>query len=80
MIRRIIFPKGMHQKRKLKMISDSLMPKTPYDLSKALQRMSGAKIDILEPYHPSRERELKEMISEMSRGRGDLTIVVIRHK
>ena len=57
---------------------DSLYPRNKNDLARVIQKMRISKIEIFDDYSPSDERALLNTLKDMSRGTGDVTVIVVR--
>ena len=60
------------------MMMDSLYPRNKNDLARVIQKMRISKIEIIDDYSSSDERELLSTLKDMSRGTGDVTVIVVR--
>jgi hypothetical protein len=60
------------------MMMDSLYPRNKNDLARVIQKMRITKIEIFDDYSNSDERELLSTLKDMSRGTGDITVIVVR--
>ena len=60
------------------MMIDNLYPRTKPDLVRAIQKMRIGKIEVIDGYTPSDERELTKAAKELSQGNHDLTIILVR--
>jgi hypothetical protein len=60
------------------MISDTLYPRTKSDLVRAIQRMQIDRISIVEPYDKSRDVDISAALNDVSRGSGNVTVVILR--
>ena len=60
------------------MMLDNLYPRTKSDLVRAMQKMRMSKIEIIDGYSASDERDLTKLARDMSSGAGDLTIILVR--
>ncbi|NRQ25865.1 hypothetical protein [Aliiroseovarius sp. xm-g-7] len=60
------------------MMMDSLYPRNKNDLARVIQKMRITKIEIFDDYSTSDERELLSTLKDMSRGTGDVTVIVVR--
>lgn len=60
------------------MMLDDLYPRTKNDLVRAIQKMRIGKIEVIDGYTPSDERELTKVAKSMSAGSGDVTIILVR--
>ena len=60
------------------MMLDNLYPRTKPDLVRAIQKMRIGKIEVIDGYTPSDERELTKSAKELSQGNHDLTIILVR--
>ena len=60
------------------MISDTLYPRTKSDLVRAIQRMQIDRISIVEPYDKSRDVDILAALNDVSRGSGNVTVVILR--
>ena len=60
------------------MMMDSLFPRHKNDLARVIQKMRISKIEIFDDYSSSDERELLNTLKDMSRGTGDVTVIVVR--
>ena len=60
------------------MIADAVYPRTKPDLVRAIQKMRIGKIEVIDGYTPSDERELTKVAKDMSVGNHDLTIILLR--
>ena len=60
------------------MMLDDLYPRTKPDLVRAIQKMRINKIEVIDGYVPSDERELLKAARDMSAGNHDLTIILVR--
>ena len=57
---------------------DNDYPKTKNDLVRAIQKMRINKIEVIDGYSPTDERDLIKAAKAMSQGSGDLTIILVR--
>jgi hypothetical protein len=62
------------------MISTSTYPRTKADLIRALQRMQIDRLAIVEPYADDRKGDLDAALRDLSRGTGNVTIIVVRSR
>lgn len=62
------------------MISEAVYPKSKSDLIRALQRMQIDKIEVVEPYAADRRADLDATLRELTRGTGDVTVIVLRSR
>ena len=60
------------------MMLDQDYPKTKNDLVRAIQKMRINKIEVIDGYSPTDERDLIKAAKAMSQGSGDLTIILVR--
>lgn len=60
------------------MIHDALKPRNSDDLVRALQRLDIRQIEIVEPYHHSNSDELMSVAEDLSKGWGNVTIILLR--
>ena len=60
------------------MMLDNLYPRTKADLIRAIQKMRINKIEVIDGYSPTDERDLIKAAKAMSQGSGDLTIILVR--
>lgn len=60
------------------MIAETLYPRTKSDLVRAVQRMQIDRISIVEPYDKSRDADIAAALNEVSRGSGNVTVVILR--
>lgn len=60
------------------MMLDNLYPRTKSDLVRAIQKMPIRKIEVIDGYVTTDERELIKAAKELSQGSGDLTIILVR--
>ena len=60
------------------MIKDNVYPKNKQDLIKALQRQRIQQIEVIEPYDPAQDKELKNKAKDMYNRLGDVTIILVR--
>lgn len=60
------------------MMLDNLYPRTKSDLVRAIQKMRMSKIEIIDGYVPTDERDLTKLARDMSSRSGDLTIILVR--
>ena len=60
------------------MMLDNDYPKTKNDLVRAIQKMRINKIEVIDGYSPTDERDLIKAAKAMSQGSGDLTIILVR--
>lgn len=60
------------------MMLETLYPRTKADLVRAIQKMPIKKTDVIDGYVPADHRALLDAAKDMSRGHGDLTIVMIK--
>jgi len=60
------------------MMMDSLYPRNKNDLARVIQKMRISKIEIFDDYKNTEERELLNTLKDMSRGTGDVTVIVVR--
>lgn len=60
------------------MMMDSLYPRHKNDLARVIQKMRITKIEIFDDYKNTEERELLNTLKDMSRGTGDVTVIVVR--
>lgn len=60
------------------MMLEKVYPKTKRDLVRAIQNMRINKIEVLDGYTPSDERDLVKAAKVMSQGSHDLTIILVR--
>ena len=56
----------------------NLYPRTKNDLVRAIQKMLIKKIEVIDSYTSTDERELTKAAKRMSAGSGDLTIILVR--
>lgn len=57
---------------------EHLLPKSKADLVRVIQKMRISKIEVLDGYVLSDERELVKAAKDMSAGSGDVTIILVR--
>jgi hypothetical protein len=62
------------------MISTAIYPRTKSDLLRAMQRMQIDRISVIEPYGEDRKQELDTALRDLSRGLGDVTVIVLRSR
>ena len=60
------------------MMLDDLYPRTKPALVRAIQKMRIGKIEVIDGYTPSDERDLLKTAKDMSVGNHDLTIILLR--
>ena len=60
------------------MMLGDLYPRTKPDLVRAIQKMRIGKIEVIDGYTPSDERDLLKTAKDMSVGNHDLTIILLR--
>ena len=60
------------------MMLEHLLPKSKADLVRVIQKMRISKIEVLDGYVLSDERELVRAAKDMSAGSGDVTIILVR--
>ena len=60
------------------MMLDNLYPRNKGDLVRAIQKMRINKIEVIDGYGSSDERELLKAAKDMSAGNHDLTIILVR--
>ena len=60
------------------MMLEHLLPKSKADLVRVIQKMRISKVEVLDGYVPSDERELVKAAKDMSAGSGDVTIILVR--
>ena len=60
------------------MMLDNLYPRTKPDLVRAIQKMRIGKIEVIDGYTPSDERDLLKAAKELSQVNQDLTIILVR--
>ena len=60
------------------MMSDNQYPRTKNDLVRAIQKMRVGKIEVIDGYTPTDERELVKTAKDLSQGSGDLTIILVQ--
>ena len=60
------------------MMLDHDYPKTKNDLVRAIQKMRINKIEVIDGYSASDERDLIKAAKAMSHGSGDVTIILVR--
>jgi len=60
------------------MMLEHLLPKSKADLVRVIQKMRISKIEVLDGYVLSDERELVKAAKDMSAGSGDVTIILVR--
>ena len=60
------------------MMMDSLFPRHKNDFARVIQKMRISKIEIFDDYSSSDDRELLNTLKDMSRGTGDVTVIVVR--
>ena len=60
------------------MMLDDLYPRTKPALVRAIQKMRIGKIEVIDGYTPSDERNLLKAAKELSVGNHDLTIILVR--
>ena len=60
------------------MMFDNDYPKTKNDLVRAIQKMRINKIEVIDGYSPTDERDLIKAAKAMSQGSGDVTIILVR--
>ena len=56
----------------------NLYPRTKNDLVRAIQKILIKKIEVIDGYTSTDERELTKAAKRMSAGSGDLTIILVR--
>lgn len=59
------------------MMREKAYPKTKNDLVRAIQKMRVGKIEVIDGYTPTDERELVKTAKDLSQGSGDLTIILV---
>lgn len=62
------------------MISQAIYPRTKSDLIRAMQRMQIDRIEVVEPYGADRRADLDAALRELTRGTGDVTVIVLRSR
>ena len=60
------------------MMLEKAYPRTKNDLVRAIQKMPIKKIEVIDGYTPTDERELLKTAKDLSQGSGDLTIIIIK--
>ena len=60
------------------MMLEHLLPKSKADLVRVIQKMRISRIEVLDGYVLSDERELVKAAKDMSAGSGDVTIILVR--
>ena len=60
------------------MMLDNLYPRTKNDLVRAIQKMRINKIEVIDGYTSTDERELTKAAKRMSAGSSDVTIILVR--
>lgn len=60
------------------MMLDNLYPRNKADFVRAIQEMRISKIDVIDGCFPADERELLATATEVSKGRYDLAIILMR--
>lgn len=60
------------------MMLDNDYPKTKHDLIRAIQKMRINKIEVIDGYSASDERDLVKTAKAISQGSGDVTIILVR--
>lgn len=60
------------------MMLEKAYPKTKNDLVRAIQKMPIKKIQVIDGYTPTDERELVKTAKDLAQGSGDLTIILVR--
>ena len=60
------------------MMLGNLYPRTKADLVRAIQKMRINKIEVIDGYTQTDERELNKAAKEFSSGHHDLTIILVR--
>lgn len=60
------------------MMLDNLYPRTKADLVRAIQKMRINKIEVIDGYGSSDEKDLLKAAKALSQGSGDLTIILVR--
>ena len=60
------------------MMLDNLYPRTKADLVRAIQKMRINKIEVIDGYTQTDERELNKAAKELSSSHHDLTIILVR--
>ena len=60
------------------MMLEKAYPKTKNDLVRAIQKMRVGKIEVIDGYTPTDERELLKVAKDLSPGSGDMTIIIIK--
>ena len=62
----------------IKMISETLYPRTKQELIRALQGLRISQIEIIEPYDPSNPDELIKNAKQMFHKSGNVTAILVR--
>ena len=62
------------------MISETLYPRSKSDLVRAIQRMPIDRISIIEPYDKTRDADIAAALSDLGRGSGNVTVVILRSR
>ena len=60
------------------MMLEKAYPRTKPDLVRAIQKMRVGKIEVIDGYTPTDERELVKTAKDLAQGSGDLTIILVR--
>ena len=60
------------------MMIDNLYPRTKPDLVRAIQKMRVGKIEVIDGYTLVDERDLVKTAKQLSQGKDDLTIILVR--
>ena len=60
------------------MMLDNLYPRNKADLVRSIQKMRINKIEVIDGYTPVDERELLKIAKQLSQGKDDLTIILVR--
>jgi hypothetical protein len=60
------------------MMIDKVYPTTKPDLVRAIQKMKISNIEVIEGYTPVDERDLVKTAKQLSQGKDDLTIILVR--
>jgi|SaaInlStandDraft_1057018.scaffolds.fasta_scaffold143163_2 hypothetical protein len=60
------------------MMIDNRYPRTKNDLVRAIQKIRIKKIEVIDGYTPVDERDLVKTAKQLSQGKDDLTIILVR--
>ena len=60
------------------MMLENLYPRTKPDLVRAIQKMRVGKNEVIDGYSPVDERDLVKTAKQLSQGKDDLTIILVR--